>query len=73
MWGFHFAPHIPETPEPTNRRGVQHGTAPALISIDEYLCTSYHPDAHFVDNKIEERHGSECEHARPQNVIAAIF
>jgi len=48
-------------------------SATTLISIDEYLRTSYHPDADFVDGQIEERNLGEFEHARLQNVIAAIF
>ena len=27
-------------------------TAPPLLSIEEYLRTSYHPDADFVDGEI---------------------
>lgn len=48
-------------------------TAPSLLSIDEYLRTSYHPDVDFVDGEIEERNLGEFEHARIQGLIAAIF
>ena len=48
-------------------------TATTLISIDEYLRTSYHPDADFVDGQIEERNLGEFEHARLQTAIAAWF
>jgi Uma2 family endonuclease len=48
-------------------------TATTLISIDEYLRTSYHPDADFVDGQIEKRNLGEFEHARLQNIIAAVF
>lgn len=30
-------------------------TAPALLSIDEYLRTSYKPDVDYVDGDIEGR------------------
>lgn len=46
---------------------------PALLSIDEYLRTSYHPDAHFVDGEIEERHSGEYEHAKIQSFISFLF
>ena len=48
-------------------------TAPPLLSIEEYLRTSYHPDADYVDGEIEERNLGEYEHARLQFIIAAIF
>jgi len=48
-------------------------TSPALISIDEYLHTSYHPDADYVHGEIEQRHMGEFQHARLQALIAAIF
>ena len=48
-------------------------TAPALLSIDEYLRTSYKPDVDFVDGEIEERNLGEYEHARLQWLIGAFF
>ena len=48
-------------------------TAPPLLSIEEYLRTSYHPDADYVDGEIEERNLGEYEHARLQFILAAIF
>jgi Uma2 family endonuclease len=44
-----------------------------LLSIEEYLRTSYHPDADYVDGEIEERNLGEYEHARLQFILAAIF
>ena len=38
-------------------------TTPSLISIEEYLHTSYHPDVHYVDGILEERHGTGENHA----------
>jgi Uma2 family endonuclease len=48
-------------------------TTPTLLSIDEYLRTSYHPDADYVDGEIEERNLGEYEHARLQFILAGIF
>ena len=48
-------------------------TSSTLLSIDEYLRTSYHPDADFVDGRVEERHLGEFEHARLQYILAGIF
>jgi Uma2 family endonuclease len=48
-------------------------TSTALLSIDEYLRTSFHPDADFVDGEIEERNLGEYEHARLQSLISALF
>ena len=48
-------------------------TAPALLSIEEYLRTSYKPDVHFVDGHIEERNLGEFEHASLQAAIAGWF
>jgi Uma2 family endonuclease len=48
-------------------------TAPPLLSIEEYLHTSYSPDADYVDGEIEERNLGEFEHARLQLLIGAFF
>ncbi len=48
-------------------------TTPALLSIDEYLHTSYKPDVDFVDGEIEERNLGEFEHARIQTALASFF
>ncbi len=48
-------------------------TAPALLSMDEYLHTSYKPDVHFVEGHIEERNLGEFEHATFQSAIAGWF
>ncbi len=45
----------------------------SLLSLDEYLRTSYDPDADFVDGQIEERHLGEYEHARLQYILASLF
>ena len=48
-------------------------TTPTLLSIDEYLQTSYHPDADYVDGEIEERHLGEYDHAKIQSFILSTF
>jgi Uma2 family endonuclease len=48
-------------------------TAPTLLSIEDYLRTSYRPDADYVDGEIEERNLGEFDHARLQYLLAAHF
>lgn len=48
-------------------------TVPALLSIEAYLRTGYHPDADYVDGEIEERNVGEYEHGKIQGWIFHIF
>lgn len=48
-------------------------TTPALMSIEQYLRTSFSPDADFVEGEIQERNLGEFEHARLQWLLAAFF
>jgi Uma2 family endonuclease len=48
-------------------------TTPALLSIDEYLNTSYKPDVDFVDGELEERNLGNYDHAKIQSLIATLF
>jgi Uma2 family endonuclease len=48
-------------------------TTPALLTIEEYLKTSYRPDCDFVDGEIEERNVGERDHNRTQLLIGAWF
>jgi Uma2 family endonuclease len=48
-------------------------TSPVLLSIDEYLRTSYHPDADYVDGEIVERNLGEYEHSKIQGFITTLF
>lgn len=48
-------------------------TTPTLLTIDEYLKTSYHPDVDYVDGEIEERNLGEYEHAKVQHFIDVLF
>jgi Uma2 family endonuclease len=47
--------------------------APTLLSIEEYLQTTYHPDADYVDGEIQERNLGKYEHARLQWIIGGFF
>jgi Uma2 family endonuclease len=53
-------------PPPETRSGT-------LISVDEYLSTSYRPDCDYVDGHLEERNLGEFDHSRLQTAIAAYF
>lgn len=48
-------------------------TAPVLLSLEEYLRTSYEPDADFVDGFVEGRTLGEYEHSRTQTWLAYFF
>jgi len=44
-----------------------------LVSVDEYLATSYRPDCDYVDGEIRERNVGEYDHARLQALLTALF
>jgi Uma2 family endonuclease len=44
-----------------------------LISVEEYLATSYRPDCDYVDGVIEERNLGERDHSSLQMAVAAYF
>ncbi len=46
---------------------------PALLSLEEYLRTSYHPDCDFVDGYLDERNMGEFEHCTIQIAVGAWF
>ena len=46
---------------------------PALLTIEEYLQTSYHPDCDFVEGHLEERNVGERDHNRTQILLGAWF
>jgi Uma2 family endonuclease len=48
-------------------------STPTLIPIEEYLRTSYHPDADYVDGEIEERNLGEFEHSALQSALNGWF
>ena len=47
--------------------------ATTLISVEEYLRTTYEPDAEYVDGVVEERPMGEWDHAAWQAAITAFF
>jgi Uma2 family endonuclease len=44
-----------------------------LVSVQEYLATSYRPDRDFVDGELQERNLGELEHSLLQTAVAAWF
>ncbi len=46
---------------------------PALLSLEEYLHTSYHPDCDFVDGLLEERNVGERDRNRVQILLGGWF
>ncbi len=48
-------------------------TTPSLLSITEYLGTSYHPDVDFVEGEIKERNVGEYEHSKIQSLLVFLF
>jgi len=48
-------------------------TASGLVSLEEYLDTSYRPDCDYIDDHIEERTLGELPHSRLQVIISAYI
>ena len=46
---------------------------PSLISVEEYLHTTYRPDVDYVDGEIEERNLGEFDHGDLQSAISALL
>jgi len=44
-----------------------------LVSVQEYLSTSYDPDRDYVDGEVLERHVGEQDHSRLQGVLYAYL
>ncbi|MGA3317534.1 MAG: Uma2 family endonuclease [Candidatus Korobacteraceae bacterium] len=44
-----------------------------LVSVEEYLATSYRPDRDFVDGELQERNLGELEHSLLQTAVAVWF
>jgi Uma2 family endonuclease len=42
-------------------------------TVEEYLCTSWHPDRELVDGRIEERNFGELEHSIIQRYLTVLF
>lgn len=45
----------------------------ALISVSEYLATSYDPDREYVDGAVVERNLGEKDHSKMQGRLVALF
>jgi Uma2 family endonuclease len=48
-------------------------TVPALLTLEEYLHTAYHPDCDFVDGHIEERNMGDLKHSLLQVELSFWF
>jgi Uma2 family endonuclease len=47
--------------------------ASALVSVEEYLNTSYHPDCDYVDGRVVERNLGELDHSGLQGEVFFYF
>jgi Uma2 family endonuclease len=45
----------------------------ALVSVQEYLATSYDPDVEYVDGRLVERNVGEHDHSRLQIILASLL
>src|SRR5579872_6440583 len=45
----------------------------ALVSVEEYLHTSYRPDCEYIDGVVLERNLGEFDHSRLQMILGAYF
>ena len=48
-------------------------TIPALLTLEEYLHTSYRPDCDFVDGHLEDRNGGDPKHSLLQIELGIWF
>ena len=48
-------------------------TSRTLISVEEYLRTSYRPDCDFVDGEVLERNVGETDHSWLQTMLSAYL
>ncbi len=48
-------------------------SAPAFVSVDEYLHTTYHPDCDYVDGELEGRNMGHVLDSHIQEVIQAFL
>ena len=44
-----------------------------LVSLEEYLRTTYRPDCDFLDGEVKERNMGEQPHAHLQGILTALF
>jgi Uma2 family endonuclease len=55
-----------------HKEGVM-AASPVFVPLEEYLNSSYSPDAEYIDGLIEERNMGENEHSAWQEAICAWF
>lgn len=48
-------------------------TTPALMTMEQYLHTPFHPDVDFVDGEIQKRNLGEKDHGRAQGFVYSWF
>ncbi|SEC49479.1 Uma2 family endonuclease [Terriglobus roseus] len=48
-------------------------TTPTLMTMEQYLHTSFHPDVDLVDGEIQERNLGEKDHGRAQGYVYSWF
>jgi Uma2 family endonuclease len=44
-----------------------------LITVQEYVASSYRPDCDYIDGEVRERNLGELEHSLLQTIVGAIF
>jgi Uma2 family endonuclease len=52
---------------------IHDATAAELVSVREYLTTSYRPDCEYIDGRIEERNLGEYDHGLLQIILGQLF
>jgi Uma2 family endonuclease len=52
---------------------IYDGPQQELVSVREYLSTSYRPDCEYLDGRIEERNLGEYDHGYLQTLLAVLF
>ena len=57
----------------TRREHTYHMATPTLISVEDYLHTSYDPDCDYIDGEVQERNMGEGPHSLMQMALSALF
>jgi len=52
---------------------IKEMSSAAVVSVEEYLSTTYRPDCDYVDGELRERNLGEYEHASLQTAVAVWF
>jgi hypothetical protein len=59
--------------EAGDRRYHEFMAVGTLISVDEYLRTSFHPDCDFIEGEVLERNAGKRKHSYAQGEIVSWF